>query len=95
MGVVNRTPESTALVAADFQIPRQFPNWQTLVADPAIDAVMIGTWPNLHAEVTCAALAAGKHVLCEARMARNLAEARLMQAAASANPDRVSCGNWW
>ena len=90
VGVVNRTPESTARVAADFQIPRQFPHWQALVADPAIDAVMIGTWPNLHAEVTCAALAAGKHVLCEARMARNLAEARLMQAAANAHPDRVA-----
>lgn len=89
-GVVNRTPDSTARVAAEFGIPKQFPTWQELVADPAIDAVMIGTWPNLHCEVTCAALTAGKHVLCEARMARNLAEARKMQAAASAKPELVA-----
>lgn len=89
-GVVNRTAASTAKVASEFGIPRQFADWQTLVADPAIDAVVIGTWPNLHCEVTCAALNAGKHVLCEARMARNLAEARTMQAAAVAHPDRVA-----
>ena len=90
VGVVNRTPASTARVATDFGIPQQYPNWQELVADPSIDAVVVGTWPNLHCEVTCAALAAGKHVLCEARMARNLAEARLMQQAAAARPDRVA-----
>jgi len=89
-GVVNRTTESTARVAADFGIPRQFPNWHALVTDPAIDAVVIGTWPNLHCEVTCAALAAGKHVLCEARMARNLAEARLMQSTAAAHPKLIA-----
>ena len=89
-GVVNRTPESTARVATEFQIPKQYSNWQALIADSAIDAVVVGTWPNLHCEVTCAALAAGKHVLCEARMARNLAEAKQMQAAAAAHPDRIA-----
>jgi len=88
-GVANRTLESTARVAHEFGIP-QFPDWETLVEDPRIDAVVIGTWPNLHCEVTCAALAAGKHVLCEARMARNLAEARQMAAAAAARPDRIA-----
>lgn len=89
-GVVNRTAESTQRVATEFGIPRTYADWQSLVADPQIDAVVIGTWPNLHCEVTCAALAAGKHVLCEARMARNLAEARQMQAAAAAHPARVA-----
>jgi predicted dehydrogenase len=89
-GVVNRTPESTARVAADYDISKQYPSWQKLVEDPEIDAVVIGTWPNLHCEVTCAALAAGKHVLCEARMARNLTEAKTMLAAAEARPDRIA-----
>ncbi len=90
VGLVNRTPESTARVAAELGIPKQFPNWQALVTDPSIDAVVIGTWPNLHCEVTCTALAAGKHVLCEARMARDLAEARLMLAAAEAHPKQIA-----
>mgnify|MGYP002623200020 CR=1 FL=1 len=85
-GVVNRTKQSTERAAAEFSIPRTFPDWQTLVTDDEIDAVMVGTWPNLHCEVTCAALAAGKHVLTEARMARNLEEAQQMLASAKAHP---------
>src|SRR5580704_3602258 len=90
VGVVNSTPESTARVARDLEISKTYPRWQDLVADPQVDAVCIGTWPNLHCEITCAALAAGKHVLTEARMARNLAEAKNMQAAAKARPELVA-----
>ena len=90
VGVANRTAASTDRVAQDFGIPTTYPNWQALIADDRIDAVVIGTWPNLHSEVTCAALAAGKHVLCEARMARNVAEARAMLAASQAHPDKVA-----
>lgn len=90
VGVVNRTPQSTAQASSELGIPHTFPDWQSLVQDSRIDAVVIGTWPNLHCEVTCAALNAGKHVLCEARMARNLAEARQMLAASQAHPDRIA-----
>lgn len=90
VGVVNRSPQSTERVALEFAIPQTFSSWQDLVAAPDIDAVVIGTWPNLHCEVTLAALAAGKHVLCEARMARNLAEAQQMAEAARANPHLVA-----
>ncbi|MFO1019892.1 MAG: Gfo/Idh/MocA family oxidoreductase [Planctomycetales bacterium] len=90
VGVANRTPESSAKIASQFGIPKTYDAWQELVADPQVDAVMIGTWPNMHAEVTCAALAAGKHVLTEARMARNLAEAKTMLAASQAHPKQVA-----
>lgn len=89
-GVVNRSPESTARAASEFDIPKTYRDWRELVSDPSLDAVMIGTWPNLHCEVTCAALAEGKHVLTEARMARNLAEARQMLEASQARPDLVA-----
>ncbi len=78
VSVANRTRESGEAVAAEFGIPKVFDAWQDLIADPDVDAVVIGTWPNTHCEMTCAALEAGKHVLTEARMARNLAEARQM-----------------
>lgn len=90
VGVVNSTAASTASVAAEFGIPRTYGRWEQLVADPEIDAVQIGTWPNLHCEVTCAALNASKHVLCEARMARNLQEAQQMLAAAQAHPNLIA-----
>ena len=90
VGVVNRSLESTARAAREFSIPQTYPDWQALVQDPDVDAVCIGTWPNLHADVTCAALAAGKHVLCEARMARNAAEAHRMLKASQARPDLIA-----
>jgi myo-inositol 2-dehydrogenase/D-chiro-inositol 1-dehydrogenase len=61
-------------------------NWTTdyrqLLGDPRIDAVVITTPEFLHAEQTLAAVQAGKHVLCEKPMARTLAEADAMIAAA-------------
>jgi predicted dehydrogenase len=88
--VCNRRPESTGAVAREFGVPRTFDRWQDLVADPDIDAVVIGAWPYLHCPVTLAALEAGKHVLTEARMACNAAEARLMLAASKRHPKLVA-----
>jgi predicted dehydrogenase len=90
IAVANRTPESAGRAAREFGIGRVCESWQEVVSAEDVDAVMIGTWPNMHCEVTCAALEAGKHVLCEARMARNLAEAVQMQSAAEAHPDLVA-----
>jgi predicted dehydrogenase len=90
VAVCNRRPASTEAAAREFQIPRTFARWQDLVADANIDAVVIGTWPYLHAPITIAALTAGKHVLCEARMAMNAAEARDMLDASLAAPKLVA-----
>lgn len=89
VAVSNRRPQSTATAAKDLGIPRGIDAWQDLVADPEIDAVMIGTWPYLHAPITLAALEAGKHVLTEARLAMNAAEAHRMLAASKAHPNLV------
>lgn len=88
--VCNRRPESTARAAAEFGIARQYEHWQDLIADPQLDAVVVGTWPYLHCPITIAALDAGKHVLCEARMAMNVVEAREMLSAAERNPKLVA-----
>ena len=90
VGVANRTPASSQKVAQEFGIPKVYPDWRAAIADPQIDAVCIGTWPNLHCEITCAALHAGKHVLTEARMARNSAEAHQMLAAAQLHPGLIT-----
>jgi predicted dehydrogenase len=88
--VCNRRPESTAAVAREYQIARSYEHWQDLIADPAIDAVVIGTWPYLHCPITLAALAADKHVLTEARLSMNASEARRMLEAAQAKPKLVA-----
>ncbi len=87
--VCNRRPESTEGIAREFSIPKSYAHWQEVVADPDIKAVVIGTWPNLHCPITLAALEAGKHVLTEARMSMNVAEARRMLEAAQRHPKQV------
>ncbi|MBQ9726034.1 MAG: Gfo/Idh/MocA family oxidoreductase [Kiritimatiellae bacterium] len=56
-------------------------------ADPGIDAVSVCTDHASHAALACAALAAGKHVLCEKSLARTAGDLRRMLAAAAARPD--------
>ena len=90
VAVCNRRPTSTVAVAREFNIPHTYERWEDLIADPDIDAVVIGTWPYLHHPITLAALAAGKHVLTEARMSMNAAEAREMLAASRRHPRLVT-----
>jgi predicted dehydrogenase len=90
VAVCNRRPESTAAVARDFAISRRHDAWEDVIGDPDVDAVVIGTWPYLHCPITLAALDAGKHVLTEARLALNAAEARRMLAAARRHPKLVT-----
>jgi predicted dehydrogenase len=90
VSVSNRSRASGEKVAQEFGIERVHDRWQDLVNDPGIDAVVIGTWPYMHCPITLAALAAGKHVLTEARMAMNASEARQMLAASRAHPGLVA-----
>jgi predicted dehydrogenase len=90
ISVANRSRASSERVAQQFGISQVYDDWRTLVDAPDTDAIVIGTWPYMHCPVTLAALAAGKHVLCEARMAMNAGEARRMRDAARADPRLVA-----
>jgi predicted dehydrogenase len=57
-------------------------DYHDLVARPDIQLVDVSTPGDTHKEVVLAALAAGKHVICEKPLANNLAEAREMVEAA-------------
>ena len=90
VAVANRTKESGERVAKEFGIGRVHGDWHEVVRAPDVDAVCIGTWPYMHREITVAALEAGKHVLCEARMAMNAADGRRMLDAARKAPQLVA-----
>ncbi|KAK9907419.1 hypothetical protein WJX75_003268 [Coccomyxa subellipsoidea] len=76
VAIANRTAESAAKAGEPFGITTATGNWRDIIDDAAIDAVVIGTWPYLHRTLVLEALRAGKHVLTEARLAMNAAEAR-------------------
>ncbi len=58
-----------------------YTDYNELLKDKTIDAVLVLTHNSLHCEITVAALNAGKHVLCEKPMAMNYEEAKAMIAA--------------
>ncbi len=82
VAVANRSRESGEAAARECGIPEVCDEWQDIVERDDIDAVFIGTWPYMHHAMSTAALEAGKHVFCQARMAMNAREARAMHAAA-------------
>ena len=79
VAVANRSLESSERVAAEFGIPAAVGDWRELVTREDVDAVLVGTQPYFHHEAVMGALEAGKHVLCQTRMATSLLEAREMQ----------------
>lgn len=86
--VAARDPERGRAFAAKHGIPRVHDSYDALIADPAVDAVYNPLPNGLHGKWTRAALAAGKHVLCEKPFTANAAEAREI-AEIAANSGRV------
>jgi predicted dehydrogenase len=78
VAVANRSLESSQKVAEEFEIPNAYGDWRELLANEDMDAVFVGTQPYFHAEAAIAALGAGKHVLCQTRMATSVDDARAM-----------------
>ncbi|WP_309069053.1 Gfo/Idh/MocA family oxidoreductase [Microbacterium sp.] len=81
--VVGRDAAAVEKFAHTFDIPRWSTDWREAIADPDIDAIDICVPGDLHAEISDAALAAGKHVLCEKPLANSLGEAQAMAAVAA------------
>jgi xylose dehydrogenase (NAD/NADP) len=71
-----------------------YDRYEDLLADPEIDAVYINLANHQHCQWTIAALAAGKHVLCEKPLSLNYAQGQLMADAATKS-DRVLVEAVW
>ncbi len=71
--------------AKKHQIPVVHDSYESLLADPEIDAIYNPLPNSLHCEWSIKALDAGKHVLCEKPIASNAHEAKKMAEAATRN----------
>jgi len=83
VALVGRRLDHTRRLAARLDIPHALDSLDAALALPDLAAVSVATPPDTHAEYAIAAARAGKHVLVEKPMARTLAEARAMRAAAA------------
>jgi len=76
--VCGRNRDKVSSFAAQWGYQSAETDWKALVARPDIDLIDIATPNSSHAEIAIAAAAAGKMILCEKPLARNLEEARQM-----------------
>lgn len=83
-GVLGSTPERGAARADALGVPRAYDSLDDLLADPAVDVVHVTSPNDLHVSQSKAALAAGRHVVCEKPLAMDAAgSAELVEAAAA------------
>lgn len=73
--VCDLNEERARRTAKQYGIEGVHTDYRQLLADPNIDAVSICTWNNSHAEISIAALRAGKNVLCEKPLCKTVDEA--------------------
>ena len=89
-GVVGSTPEKSHAAAAALGLPRGYDDLAAVLADPAVSAVHLASPNRHHRAQVLAALAAGKHVICEKPLALTAVESAELVAAAAAHP-RLVC----
>ena len=79
------TLEGAREKARAFGFNRATDDWRTVVADPAIDAVVIASPQSTHMDIAIAAFENGKAVFCEKPLASHAEDCRRMMAAAEAS----------
>ena len=77
--------DSAERYRAAYGFRRATADWQTLVKDPVVEAVVIASPQSTHRQIAEAALALGKPVLCEKPLGASLEDSRAMVAAAEAS----------
>lgn len=84
VAIASRDAERARTAAARFGAVRWYGDYDQLLADGEVDIVLNALHNGLHAEWTCRALRAGKHVLCEKPLAPTVGEVEAMFATARA-----------
>ncbi|KRE49290.1 Gfo/Idh/MocA family protein [Paenibacillus sp. Soil522] len=90
--VCDLNEERARAAAEKYGAEKVYTDYRELLADPVIEAVSICTWNNTHAEISIAALEAGKHVLVEKPLCRTVEDALLIQEAVAKSGKLLQVG---
>lgn len=83
-GLASSSAERADLAASALGIPRSFRSPEALVESSDVDVVHICSPNSTHAPLALAAIASGKHIVCEKPLASTIVDARSLAAAATA-----------
>lgn len=84
--------EQTAEWANQMGVERVTKDYREILADPAIDAVLICSSTDTHASISIEAIDAGKHVFCEKPVDHDIQKIRQVQAALREHPVKYQVG---
>ena len=65
LGITDVFPDALPALAAEYGIEKIYPDYKAMLADPEIDAVLVCSSTDTHADISIDAAKAGKHVFCE------------------------------
>ncbi len=85
-GIVGSTPEKSRAAAEKLELPHAYATFEEMLSDPRVHSVHIGTPNRHHLPMTKAAIAAGKHVVCEKPLAMDARESSELLRLANDNP---------
>jgi predicted dehydrogenase len=80
-------------MAATHAPQKTFSDYDAMLADPDLEAVIVATSDAFHVPAAVRALEAGKHVLCEKPVATNVEEAEALKAAVTASGKVLQVGH--
>jgi predicted dehydrogenase len=86
VAIAGRNRGRLAECAARFGVPRWYDDPAAMLAEAPVDAVLVLTAPDSHADFAAMAVRAGKHVMVEKPLVRSLDEARALAEAVRAQP---------
>lgn len=85
-------PERAEKLAENIPEAKIFTDYRAMLNDPGLDAVSVCTDHASHAEIVCAAINAGKHVICEKVPGRTTEDLLMMLDAAAKHPEVAASG---
>jgi predicted dehydrogenase len=92
---VNRDRAAAAVERLFGKRPKTYKYSEEMLADPELDAVMIGTGDHQHARLLAEVVRAGKDCYCEKPMANTLEDAKLAREAVRSSKRVVQMGSQW
>ncbi len=90
--VVDAVPEAARLAAEELGVTKCYTDYQEILADTSVDAVVVVAPTNLHRQIVVDCANAGKHIFCEKPMAMNTRECEEMVAACEKNQVKLQIG---